>query len=108
MTDRRVGGALTEGVFYILLALTKPRHGYGIMQFVKELSGGRVILSPGTLYGALNTLSDKGWIEIFKADENSPKKEYIITNNGHEVLKNEVLRLRELLNQAERIMGDWL
>ena len=31
-------GALTEGVFYILLALHKPLHGYGIMQFTQELT----------------------------------------------------------------------
>ena len=40
---------LTEGVYYILLSLYKPRHGYGIMQFVSELSNGRVELGAGTI-----------------------------------------------------------
>ena len=55
--------ALTEAVFYILLSLMKPLHGYGIIQNVGELSKGRVKLAPGTLYGALNSLVDKGWID---------------------------------------------
>ena len=56
-------GALTEAVFYILLALHEPRHGYAIMQGVQELTNDRVALGPGTLYGALNTLVKKGWIK---------------------------------------------
>ena len=55
-------GALTEAVFYILLSLLEPMHGYGIMQNVNALSRGRVTLGAGTLYGALGTLLEKGWI----------------------------------------------
>ena len=54
--------ALTEAVFYILLSLDRPLHGYGIMQNVEDLSGGRVRLAAGTLYGALSTLTERGWI----------------------------------------------
>ena len=54
--------ALTEAVFYILLSLDTPLHGYGIMQNVEHLSGGRVRLAAGTLYGALATLTERGWI----------------------------------------------
>lgn len=54
--------ALTEAVFYILLSLDTPLHGYGIMQNVERLSGGRVRLAAGTLYGALTTLTERGWI----------------------------------------------
>ena len=46
--------ALTEAVYYILLSLLSPRHGYGIMQNAETLSGGRVKLAAGTLYGAIN------------------------------------------------------
>ena len=52
--------ALTEAFYYILLSLYQPLHGYGIMQKAEEFSGGRVRLAAGTLYGALNTLQDKG------------------------------------------------
>lgn len=48
--------AITEAVYYILLSLMKPLHGYGIMQNVEQLSNGRVRLAAGTLYGAINTL----------------------------------------------------
>ena len=51
--------ALTEAVYYILLSLLHPLHGYGIMQNAEQLSGGRVRLAAGTLYGALNTLLER-------------------------------------------------
>lgn len=46
---------LTEALFYILLAARRPIHGYGIIQEVAEMTGGRVNLGPGTLYGAIST-----------------------------------------------------
>ena len=46
---------LTEAVYYILLSLTEPLHGYGIKQKAEQLSSGRVRLAAGTLCGALNT-----------------------------------------------------
>lgn len=96
--------ALTEAVYYILLSLTEPLHGYGIMQKVKELSGERLVLSAGTLYGAINTLLDRGWIkQLFSADE-SRRKEYVITADGLEVLNSELQRLRELVANGERIL----
>ena len=55
--------ALTEAVYYILLSLVTPRHGYGIMQETERMSQGRVKLAAGTLYGAINGLLDKGWIK---------------------------------------------
>ena len=51
--------ALTESTYYILLSLYHPQHGYGIMQQTEQLSGGRVHLAAGTLYGALTSLCDK-------------------------------------------------
>ena len=57
--------ALTEAVYYILLSLTEPMHGYGIMQNVESLSNGRVRLAAGTLYGAISSLLEKGWILEF-------------------------------------------
>ena len=54
--------ALTESTYYILLSLYHPQHGYGIMQQTEQLSGGRVHLAAGTLYGALTSLCEKGWI----------------------------------------------
>lgn len=97
--------ALTEAVYYILLSLIEPLHGYGIMQKVKELSGERLVLSAGTLYGAINALLDRGWIkQLFSADE-SRRKEYVITADGLEVLNSELQRLRELVANGERILN---
>ena len=96
--------ALTEAVFYILLALLKPMHGYGIMQAVEKMSGGRVRLAAGTLYGALNTLLEKGWIRALPEEDR--KKEYEITPTGLETLRQELLRLSELLENGKRIMEE--
>lgn len=94
--------ALTEAVFYILLALIEPMHGYGIMQQTAALSNGRVRLSAGTLYGALASLLDKGWIE--QLPEDGRKKDYRITPAGREVLRLELLRLTELLENGRNIL----
>lgn len=97
--------ALTEGVFYILLSLYSPMHGYGIMQNVKELSNGRVDLGAGTLYGAINTLLEKKWIKFIPGEKDSRKKEYQITELGKEILKDEIIRLEELITNGKRIVG---
>ena len=66
---------LTEALFYILLSLRKPNHGYGIIQEVERLTGGRVVLGPGTLYGAIQTMLAKGWIRIFSEETDSRSEE---------------------------------
>ena len=99
---------LTESTYYILLSLVTPQHGYGIMQRTEALSGGRVRLAAGTLYGALNALCDKGWIIPLPVAEESRKKEYKLTEKGHEVLKNELNRLRQLVANGEQILGEEL
>jgi DNA-binding PadR family transcriptional regulator len=76
------------------------------MQQTEELSGGRVRLAAGTLYGALNTLCDKGWIVLKTSEEDSRRKEYQLTDKGREVLVNEVKRLKELALNGERILGE--
>ena len=96
--------ALTEAVYYILLSLMKPMHGYGIMQNVEQLSNGRVKLAAGTLYGAISTLLEKGWITAMPGEKDSRKKEYQITEQGKQTLASELLRLRELLENGNRIL----
>jgi len=97
-------GALTEAVFYILLSLTQPMHGYGIMQNVSELSRGRVVLGAGTLYGAINTLVEKGWITPCGGPPGERRKEYIITPSGRRAVEAEIVRLSELLENGRRIL----
>ena len=97
---------LTEAVYYILLALRRPNHGYGITQEANELTDGRVSLGAGTLYGAIQTLQKKGWIDIYSVDtESRKKKEYIITEAGREVFEAERKRLQELLDNAKLMEG---
>lgn len=96
--------ALTEAVYYILLSLMQPLHGYGIIQNVDKLSGGRVHLAAGTLYGAINTLLERGWISTVPGESDSRKKEYIITESGKKMLKAEIVRLTELLDNGNRIL----
>lgn len=97
---------LTEAFYYILLALRKPNHGYGIIQEVAELTDGRVQLGAGTLYGALQTLQKRAWIEIYSEDEASrKKKEYIITPIGREAFEKERQRLEELVKNGTLMEG---
>ena len=93
---------LTEALFYILLATSKPNHGYGIIQQVQEITKGRLDIGPGTLYGAINSLLEKGWIKLYSEEKESrKKKEYLITEEGKMVFKNEVKRLEELVQNAK-------
>ena len=98
---------LTEALFYILLAARRPVHGYGIILEVAEMTGGRVNLGPGTLYGAINSLLEKGWIVLYSAEAGSrKKKEYVVTEAGRAVFDGEMRRLRELVANGERMEGE--
>lgn len=99
---------LTESFFYIMLCLYKsPNHGYGIMQETDYLSGGRVKIGSGTMYGATSNMMSKGWIiESRSMDPNdSRKRMYELTGIGRGVLEEEVKRLEELTNNAHRILN---
>ena len=95
---------LTEAVYYVLLSLYTPLHGYGIMLKVEEISNGRVRLAAGTLYGALGTMVEKGWIKALPEDKNNRKKEYVITAQGKAIIKNELSRLKELVKNGSDII----
>ena len=99
------GIALTESTYYILLSLYKPQHGYGIMQQTDELSGGRVRLAAGTLYGALNSMLDKEWIIQLPIEDGSRQKKYRLTDRGLKILLGEIDRLKELVKNGESITG---
>lgn len=95
---------LTEALFYILLAVRTPNHGYGIIQDISQMTDKRLILGPGTLYGAINSMLTKKWISLYSEDKESrKKKEYLITNEGKKVFKNEVNRLNELIKNSEKM-----
>ena len=75
---------MTEATYYILLALMKPGHGYGMMQRIKELSGGRIEMGPGTLYGVLTRMNKEGLITL--TSEEGRRKNYAITEEGKNAL----------------------
>lgn len=105
MSNSKSSIALTEAVYYILLSLYEPMHGYGIMKNVEQLSSGRVNLAAGTLYGAINTLLERGWIIASPGEHNSRKKEYVITESGKQATQVELLRLKELVDNGDKIIG---
>lgn len=84
---------LTETVFYILMALLQPAHGYLIMQKVEALSGGQVRLAAGTLYGAIENLQKQGLITPV-ASPDPRRKVYVLTNQGYEILRLDYQRMK--------------
>ena len=107
MRDNVKSGALTEVTFYILLSLYSPKHGYAVMQFIEEKTGGRLSLGAGTLYGALNSVKEKGWIEPC-GDSEGRKKEYPINEQGKGIAEKELVRIREVVSVASGIVGGTL
>ena len=119
---------LQEPTFFILLSLTPgAKHGYAILQDVETLSGGRVRLGTGTLYGALSRLLDQDLIERMDEDDppadrrltdsgradggrnNHPgrsRKIYRLTRAGREILRAEIARMQSLVSAAHRQFGE--
>jgi DNA-binding PadR family transcriptional regulator len=95
---------LTETTFYIMLALTEPAHGYVVMQKVEELSGRKVKVAAGTLYGALENLSRQKLIKEMPSTDQR-RRVYALTDSGADLLKMEVERLRHLLSVSERLIA---
>ena len=91
---KKVYVPMTETGFYILLCLREPNHGYGIVQAVKEMTGGEIILTPGTMYGSLSKMERDGLICFVR--EEDKRKIYSITDLGTEVLEIEMKRIDRL------------
>jgi DNA-binding PadR family transcriptional regulator len=97
---------MTETAFYILLSLTEPRHGYGIVKHVEEISGNRLRLGSGTVYGTLMKMQKDGVITVFADEER--KTLYEITVLGKQLILAEISRLKELHQNAVKYEGDFL
>lgn len=89
---------MTEAMYYILLSLLKPGHGYGMMRRIRELSGGRLDMGPGTLYGVLSRMNKEGWITL--TGEENRRKNYAITPKGRAALLGEYERLKRLVEDG--------
>jgi DNA-binding PadR family transcriptional regulator len=93
--------------YYILLALAAgDRHGLAIARDVSALSDSQVKLWPATLYGALEELATRRWIEELTDEQGRPAEEserrryYRISRAGRRVLEDETERLAALVRIA--------
>jgi DNA-binding PadR family transcriptional regulator len=93
---------LSEPVLLVLLSLAEqPRHGYSILKDIERMSGGRVLLSTGTLYGALRRLLEQEWVERVEEDDTPRgRRAYRLTSRGRRNLQLEIERLRQLTRLA--------
>ncbi len=94
-----------EPTFLILTALVdQPRHGYGVIQEVAALSGGRFRLRPGTLYGALDRLTADGLVRVDHEEvvDGRLRRYYRLTPAGATALGDEADRLRRNVETATR------
>ncbi len=85
-------------MYYVLLALAHPAHGYAMMQQIRTLSRGRVRMGPGTMYGLLSRMQADGWIEL--ESEEGRRKTYALTATGRQALLAEYERLQCLLRDG--------
>jgi len=93
---------LTEQMYYVLLSLRLERHGYGVMQYISQLTGGRVAVGAGTLYALLDRFERDGLIARTRTEEG--RKYYRLTAAGQEILDREYRRLREQVGDMERAL----
>lgn len=89
---------LTEPMYYILLALLEECCGVDIMEKVKTLSHGRVVVGPGTLYAMLAKFEENDIIRLTTSE--GRRKSYVITENGRQMLKKEYERLRTMVDDG--------
>jgi len=101
MNDRikRVYVPMTETGFYILFCLQRPQHGYGIGLKVKEMTGGAITISAGTMYGTLSKMEEDGLIRFHSTEDK--RKLYEITDQGREVLDIELTRIERLYQNSK-------
>ncbi len=95
---------MTETAFYILLSLDEPRHGYGIVKHVENITKARVQLGSGTVYGTLTKMQKDGMITVFADEER--RTIYEITDIGKLILATEINRLKELHENAMKYGRD--
>lgn len=95
---------LTDSSYYILLSLINPIHGYGIMQYVEELTDKEIIIGPATLYTILKKMQDAEFITPGE-DDNDRRKTYVITEKGKEVLKKEISRRIKMAEYGKKALS---
>ena len=95
---------LTEQMYYVLLSLRRERHGYGIMQDIAAITGGRVKVGAGTLYALLERFERDGLILRTRTEEK--RKYYRLTPEGERLLQTEYERIRRQAADLERVLRE--
>lgn len=96
---------MQEPTLLLLTALAdEPRHGYGLIKEVEDISSGRVRLRTGTLYAALARLQQQGWVEVTGEEvvDGRHRRYYALTEDGVEALARETARLQATVREANR------
>ena len=94
---------LSEQMYYVLLSLyAEPMHGYRIMQYVAELTQGRVAIGAGTLYALLGRFEEERYISLSGSSEG--RKSYQLTGVGRQALENEFDRLRRQVSDGAKFL----
>ena len=96
---------LTDSMFYIMAALTKPRHGYAIMNLIEETTKGVITIGPASMYTIIKKLLKQEWIYLYDGS-GSRRKTYLLTVIGREVLVENVKLRKLMLQLAETGLGE--
>ena len=100
--------AVREPTYLVLLSLLgEPLHGYGIAKRAEDLSDGRVRLTAGTLYGALDRLADQSLISVDREEvvQGRRRRYYRISKTGRQAVLAEVERMRSSVAVADDLQG---
>ncbi|BAD62756.1 PadR family transcriptional regulator [Shouchella clausii KSM-K16] len=92
---------LTDSMFYIMAALTKPRHGYAIMILIEETTTGAITIGPASMYTIIKKLLKQEWIYLYDGSD-SRRKTYLLTKRGIEVLEEAVKIRKTVIQLAEK------
>lgn len=92
---------LTDSMFYIMAALTKPRHGYAIMNLIEETTTGAITIGPASMYTIIKKLLKQEWIYLYDGSD-SRRKTYLLTKRGIEVLEEAVKIRKTVIQLAEK------
>lgn len=95
---KRIYIPMTETGFYILFCLQEEMHGYNVGKKVKEMTGGEISITPGTMYGSLSKMEKDGLIRFVREEEK--RKLYVITELGREILEIEIKRIERLYRNS--------
>lgn len=91
---------LTDSMFYIMAALTKPRHGYAIMSLIEETTNGAITIGPASMYTIIKKLLKQEWIYLYDGSD-SRRKTYLLTEKGRDVLEEDVKLRKQMIQLAE-------